>query len=526
MCLISKKPYFYYPNKGMKNVLLKTSNPAAFPYSKDIKEIEQFLNKQGIRVFLEDVLISKKAASNINFCVILIDFEDENICKNAKKFIELNEEIKTFALIKNPTRKALLNADSIGCYSCINKIEDLDEDLIKPEHIKKEIKITDEFVGTKILIVDDIPENISILKDVLAPFKFDFTSYTNPKEALETIDEARYDLILLDVIMPEMDGFELADEIRSSEVNAQTPIIFVSASSEKQDKIEGFNFGSLAYIEKPIDPQTVIAQIYGILKVRKLNNQLLFEKENFIAMLTHDLKTPIRAQIQALDLLLKDYFGELNPRQREIVNEIMASNKYMQNMAENVLTNYKTENGKLKIQKTKNDIKATIENTVENLKFIISQKNQSIKVQYKDIDDTTAYYDDIEIKRVLSNLIVNASEYSFDNSTIDVAVEKIISEDSKSFKITVSDTGLGIQSNNIDSLFQKYSTNSKDYRKVGTGLGLYICRAIVNAHGGTIEAKRPKDKKGGMSFSFTINIETPALKQTDNTRIKPKEKQN
>ena len=83
------------------------------------------------------------------------------------------------------------------------------------------------------------------------------------------------------------------------------------------------------------------------------NNEILLEKENFIEMLTHDLKTPIRAQIQALNLLLKDYFGPLNPKQREIIKEIMASNKYMQNMAENVLTNYKIENGRLKIQKTK-----------------------------------------------------------------------------------------------------------------------------------------------------------------------------
>ena len=100
-------------------------------------------------------------------------------------------------------------------------------------------------------------------------------------------------------------------------------------------------------------------------------------------------------------------------------------------------------------------------------------------------------------------MIVNASEYSFDNSVIDILVEKA----ENNFKITVSDTGLGIQPSDIDTLFKKYSTNSKDYRKVGTGLGLYICRAIVNAHGGTIEASRPKD--GGMSFSFTISLDIP-----------------
>jgi len=497
----------------MKNVLIKFTKTLN---SKDIEEIKHFLTKKDVSFCFENLASNPDVRSDTDFCVLFLDFEDEEEFILAKDFMNKNKNLKTFALLKTHNKTSLLNAHSLGCYACLNKISDIEDEIFEDKNDIKtgdkninednKINITDEisreFAGTKILIVDDILENIKLLEDVLAPFKFEFTSYTNPSSALETIDDTRYDLILLDVIMPGMNGFQLANEIRTSEANAQTPIIFISASSEKQDKIEGFNFGSLAYIEKPIDPQTVIAQIYGILKVRKLNNQLLLEKENFIAMLTHDLKTPIRAQIQALDLLLKDYFGALNPRQREIVNEIMASNKYMQNMAENVLTNYKTENGKLKIQKTKNDIKTTIENTVENLKFIISQKNQSIKVSYKNADDTTAYYDDIEIKRVLSNLIVNASEYSFDNSVINITVEKL----DKNFKITVSDTGLGIQPSDIDTLFKKYSTNSKDYRKVGTGLGLYICRAIVNAHGGTIEASRPKD--GGMSFSFTISLDT------------------
>lgn len=492
----------------MKNVLIKTTD------QNFLKIAEEFLKRRGISTFFEN-FETNNHINDIDFCLLCIDFENKKECALAHNFIENNKELKIFAYLTKTSKEAFLNANTLGVLSCIHKMTDLDEDLIRSDIKDIDIEITDEFAGTKILIVDDIAENINLLQDVLAPFKFEFTSCTNPLRALDSIDETRYDLILLDVIMPEMDGFQLANEIRASDANAETPIVFISASSEKQNKIEGFNLGSLAYIEKPIDPQTVIAQIYGILKVRKLNNQLLFEKENFIAMLTHDLKTPIRAQIQALDLLLKDYFGELNPMQREIVNEIMASNKYMQNMAENVLTNYKTENGKLKIQKNKNDLKTTIENTVENLKFIISQKNQSINVSYENIGSTSAYYDDIEIKRVLSNLIVNASEYSFDNSVIKI----IVSKEENNFKITVSDTGLGIQPNDINTLFQKYSTNSKDYRKVGTGLGLYICRAIVNAHGGTIEASRPKD--GGTSFSFTLSTQTPE-KNTNKNQSKDK----
>ncbi len=232
---------------------------------------------------------------------------------------------------------------------------------------------------------------------------------------------------------------------------------------------------------------------------KKSNNQLLDEKENFIAMLTHDLKTPIRAQIRALELLLNNYFGPLNPKQREIIEEILASNKYMQNMAENILTNYKTENGRLTIQKSKNDIRLTVEDTLESLKYILLQKNQKVTVEYKNIENTTAFYDDIEIKRVLTNLLVNASEYSYDNSTIGILIER----HTGFFKITVSDRGSGISNKDINSFFNKYSTNSKNYRKAGTGLGLYICKIIIDAHGGKIEAKVLKN--GLTNFSFTIN---------------------
>lgn len=232
---------------------------------------------------------------------------------------------------------------------------------------------------------------------------------------------------------------------------------------------------------------------------KESDSKVLNEKEDFLAMLTHDLKTPIRAQIRALELLLNDYFGPLNPKQREIIEEILASNKYMQNLTENILTNYKTENGKLVIKKSKNDIKLTVENTVRNLKYILIQKNQTANIQYKNIQNTVYSYDDIEIQRVLTNLIVNASEYSYDNSTIDIIIEKCRG----CLKITVSDTGPVISKNNIDSLFDKYSTNSKDYRKAGTGLGLYICKIIITAHGGKIEAKRLQNNI--TSFSFTIN---------------------
>ncbi len=235
----------------------------------------------------------------------------------------------------------------------------------------------------------------------------------------------------------------------------------------------------------------------SLFESKKTDGKIQDEKENFLAMLTHDLKTPIRAQIRALELLLNNYFGPLSAKQREIIEEIMASNKYMQILTENILTNYKTENGKLTIEKSENNLKLTIENTLQSLKYILSQKNQTANVQFKNTNPV-CYFDDIEIKRVLTNLIINASEYGENKSIINISVEK----ETNCTRITVSNKGTLALNEDINSLFDKYSTNSKNYRKAGTGLGLYICKIIVKAHGGKIEAKNTAN--GFTTFSFTI----------------------
>lgn len=220
------------------------------------------------------------------------------------------------------------------------------------------------------------------------------------------------------------------------------------------------------------------------------------EKETFIQMLTHDLKTPIRAQLQALELLLGGAFGEISPAQKEILNELAASNKYMQNMAENVLHNYRKENGKLKFNKEKHDLKQTLEYCLKNLKYIILPKNQRIEIRFKKEFSSIGYYDEIEIARVLTNLITNASEHSPNGSSIEIEV----SDSDDFFKIKVKDCGEGIK--NPEELFQKFSTAAHSRKKIGTGLGLYISRAIIEAHGGKICAKNRKSR--GAIISFTI----------------------
>lgn len=467
----------------------------------------------------------------------------------------------------------------------------------------------------KILIVDDCSMNIELLQETLAPFEYEILTYTNPFEALEKERHSHIDIALIDIIMPGLDGFKFAEEFVKSHKN--TPIVYVSAHGENENKIKGYNSGSFVYIEKPFDVKTVRAQIQSILKLKEVQDELLNEKkkldnifefssneiiltdinfniisqnnkilkknknyssenflkileakgeneslkelenfiksknrhtqfrfipeqnlftkttvskiysnnshtgyliilediteeiekqnmrEYFIEMLTHDLKTPVRAEKRALELLLEGSFGDLKKEQREIIQEILNSSDYMLRMTDNILTRYKIDNGELKIKKSNNSIKKTLEFCIENLKHQIEAKNQTliIKSLLKD-EDTIFEYDDIAMRRVLLNVISNASEYSPTGSNISIFIEK----QSGNIKISIQDEGAGIQEEEIENIYSEKIQETKRFRKVGSGLGLFITRKIIEAHDGKIEITTKQIKDKGTNFTIFLPV--------------------
>ena len=467
----------------------------------------------------------------------------------------------------------------------------------------------------KILIVDDCSMNIELLQETLAPFEYEILTYTNPFEALEKERHSHIDIALIDIIMPGLDGFRFAEEFVKSHKN--TPIVYVSAHGENENKIKGYNSGSFVYIEKPFDVKTVRAQIQSILKLKEVQDELLNEKEKldnifefssneiiltdinfniisqnnkilkqnknyvsdnflnildtmrqdealkelknfvklknrhtqfrfipeeniytkatvskiysnnnhtgyliildditeeiekqnmreyFIEMLTHDLKTPVRAEKRALELLLEDSFGELKEEQREIIQEILNSSDYMLRMTDNILTRYKIDNGELKITKSNNSIKKTLEFCIENLKHQIEAKNQTLIINslLKD-EDTIFEYDDIAMRRILLNIISNASEYSPTGSKISISVEKKLNN----IEVSIQDEGSGIPEEEIANIYAKKIQGTKRFRKVGSGLGLFITRKLIEAHDGTIEITTKQINNKGTNFTIFLPV--------------------
>lgn len=334
---------------------------------------------------------------------------------------------------------------------------------------------------SKVMIIDDNIMNIELLDEILSELKLDIMSFTKPKEALQLIMHERFDLFLVDIMMPEMSGFELVKKLQEVPHNKNAQIIFISALSDPHNKIKGYDLGSCAYIEKPFDINIVKSQIFNILKNQKKQELITSNKENFLATIAHDLKTPISAGINALNLLLNRNLGELEDDQHEIVEDLLNSTKYMQNMVENILCKNKIENNKITITKQICPLKKLAEHCIELTKYILVQKEQKIILECS-LKDTLLPIDVLEMKRAIHNLIANASEYSPEGSEIFIRIGK----SGNKMKFVIEDFGKGIDLKDQEDVFMQYMSLAKKHKRIGSGLGLYITKEIVEAHNGEI----------------------------------------
>ena len=219
--------------------------------------------------------------------------------------------------------------------------------------------------------------------------------------------------------------------------------------------------------------------------------------DTFIAMFTHDLKTPINSGIFALEMLLKDKSNNLNDFQKELLNDLLNSSKYMKRLTENALCKFKADSGNLILNKEVCSLKTIIKNCIEETKYILKDKNQKINFHCSQ-KEITANVDVVEFTRIVNNLISNASKYSAKNTEINIKLKKI----NHKIYFSIQDFGCGIKMQELDKAFDKYVRFANNQKPAGTGLGLYITKLIVDAHGGNIKINSELQK--GTTISFSI----------------------
>lgn len=225
-------------------------------------------------------------------------------------------------------------------------------------------------------------------------------------------------------------------------------------------------------------------------------------KEDFVATLTHDLKVPIVAETNMIELFLNGNFGDINEKQSLALKNMQSSNKELLDLVQIVLETYKVKDGKIRLFKENITLKAFLNEIIEEM-FPITQKakNELKLVLDRDI---MVCADRMQLKRVIKNLIQNAISYGQPKSPIEIKIGEI----PQYIVITVKDYGAGISKEDIDKIFNKYYSAAKKFRKIGTGLGLYLAQQIVKAHGGDFTV----DSKEGEYTEFTIKL--PAVINT------------
>lgn len=355
-----------------------------------------------------------------------------------------------------------------------------------------------------ILIVDDNPINLRLLKLVITS-STDYRPITAEDgnsvfSTLEGLDPLLPDLILLDIMMPDMDGFEVAKRLKGDEKTKDIPILFITALGDVESKVKAFQNGGVDYISKPFNKEELIARVGAQLRVKTLNDELkrkndelhtlngelahLNEQKNrLIGMVAHDLRSPLTVVMGVGDLLMMQAKNELTERQLKYLDRLKTSSIYMLSLINNLLDVKMVESGRLNLDLAKTDVVALIRQSVELNNFLAESKGIGIHFVYEG-PALQLNLDQAKMEQVLNNILSNALKYSDSGSDVWVSLETTPSE----AKIVVRDEGLGIPPEDLATIFnafEKGSTKPTAGEK-SLGLGLAIVKKVVEGHHGMI----------------------------------------
>jgi two-component system sensor histidine kinase/response regulator len=355
-----------------------------------------------------------------------------------------------------------------------------------------------------ILIVDDVPKNIQLLGSILKEEAYDLEFATSGKEALEWMNSKQFDLVLLDIMMPEMDGFEVCHRIKENPATREVSVIFLTAKADFQSIIQGFESGAVDYITKPYNRKELLVRVKTHLTIQLQRKQLelttSFEKKIF-SIIGHDLRSPmgnIRTYIDAF-LLINNHLDE---NVVSLLKDLYLLSDNAFNLLENLLNWAKSQSGGIVCRPQPENISYLIKNVMAL--FSLQADSKEIRLTYDGDDVVEGFFDPELISVVIRNLVSNSLKFTPHKGSIRIKAQRIIDDGKDRLLLQVSDTGTGMTPDVIDNLMNKnihYTTYGTDNEK-GSGLGFQLCKEFVALNEGRIWIE--SNLKSGSTFYISL----------------------
>lgn len=364
-----------------------------------------------------------------------------------------------------------------------------------------------------ILIVDDIEQNLQVLGEILTAEGLRFAAAMNGKKALEVVARRRPDLLLLDMMMPDMDGYEVCRHLKANPETADIPVIFLTAADDKERLVEAFEVGAVDYITKPFHSSELLSRIYAQLELQKTREALQYAneqlrqsnemKDRLFSLVAHDLRGPFQTFISTANLLTH-YMDRLTKEQLvQMGHRLTETSQNLFTLTDNLLTWARVQMMQNNVTPQAVDIGVITSTCIELF------ESRAIEKSITFINNASAgavATVDVELfNTVLRNLLSNAVKFTPLGGTITIETKYA----DRAIYCSVADTGIGMNEDKIAKLFSRdsHSTTVGTEGEKGTGIGLLLCKELLERNGGTITIESSVGQ--GTTFHFTVPESLP-----------------
>lgn len=389
---------------------------------------------------------------------------------------------------------------------------------------------SDESVQAHILIVEDNAATVELMEAQLQGEGYRVDSVGDGEQALARISETIPDLVLLDIVLPKKNGFEVCQALKSDSSTQSIPVIMVTALDDMESRAKGFALGADDFLSRPVDRSELIARVKAQLRIGRLHNELAREsraaresgeqlelqqrvlksmstqlmeashlKYAFIVNMSHALRTPLNVIIGFSEMLQDGLVGELNEKQAKYVENIRGSGRELQQLIANIVDVFKIDTGKVPLETTEFLLKDAIDSVMAAHET--EAHNRGVRVAVKVAPGVARIVADPQkLTTIMGNLLSNAFRFTPDGGRVDVTAEELEGR----VRICIADTGPGLSPEDCEMVFSEFYkvADPASPTGAGSGLGLAITRKLVMMHGGELWAE--SDEGAGARFIFTL----------------------